>query len=155
MTTTIATVDLKTIHEIYNLIKTDYAEHNERFLYFMATCLQLDPDVNFDIALKLRPYGGIIGIDNSSLDTYLKSSKVLRLHAIFHDASGFIAEYSQKGPGYSYVLPCPSQTLTLVTWQVYSSACSWKLLNVIYSVCWNVEFGDCYYRFWRFSTQKE
>ena len=107
MTTTIATVDLKTIHEIYNLIKTDYPEHNERFLYFLATCLHLDPDVNLEIALKLRPYGGIIGIDNSSLDTYLKSFKVLRLHAILHDASGFIAEYSQKGPGYSYVLPCP------------------------------------------------
>ena len=107
MTTTIATVDLKTIHEIYNLIKTDYPEHNERFLYFLATCLHLDPDVNLEIALKLRPDGGIIGIDNSSLDTYLKSFKVLRLHAILHDASGFIAEYSQKGPGYSYVLPCP------------------------------------------------
>ena len=79
MTTTIATVDLKTIHEIYNLIKTDYPEHNERFLYFLSTCLHLDPDVNLEIALKLRPYGGIIGIDNSSLDTYLKSFKVLRL----------------------------------------------------------------------------
>ena len=107
MTTTIATVDLKTIHEIYKLIKTDYPEHNEIFLYFLATCLHLDPDVNLEIALKLRPYGGIIGIDNSSLDAYLKSFKVLRLHAILHDASGFIAEYSQKGPGYSYVLPCP------------------------------------------------
>ena len=98
MTTTIATVDLKTVHEIYNLIKTDYPEHNEIFLYFLATRLHLDPDVNLEIALKLRPYGGIIGIDNSSLDTYLKSFKKLRLHAILHDASGFIAEYSQKGP---------------------------------------------------------
>ena len=101
MTTTIATVDLKTIHEIYILIKTDYPEHNERFLYFLATRLHLDPDVNLEIALKQRPYGGIIGIDNSS------SFKVLCLHAILHDASGFIAEYSQKGTGYSYVLPCP------------------------------------------------
>ena len=107
MTTTIATVDLKTINEIYELIKTEYPEHSERFLYFLATCLQLDPDVNLEIALKLRPYGGIIGFDNSSLDTYLKSFKVLRLHAILHDASGIIAKYSQKGPVYSYVLPCP------------------------------------------------
>ena len=114
MTTTIATVDLKTIHEIYNLIKTDFPEHNERFLYFLASCLHLDPDVNLEIALKLRPYGGIIGIDNSSLDTYLKSFKVLRLHAILHDASGFIAEYSQKGPGYSYVLPCPITNVYVV-----------------------------------------
>ena len=107
MTPTIATVDLKTIHEIYELIKTDYPEHNERFLYFLATCLHLDPDVNLEIALKLRPYVGIIGIDNSSLDGYLKSFKVLRLHAILHDASGFNAEYCQKGPGYYYILRCP------------------------------------------------
>ena len=69
-----------------------------------GNCLHLDPDVNLEIAVKLRPYSGIIGIDTSSLDGYLKSFKVLRLHAILH-ASGFIAEYSQKGPGYSYVLP--------------------------------------------------
>ena len=105
--TTIATIDLKNIHEIYEQIKVDFPDYSERFVYFLATCLYLYPDVNLETALKLRPYGGLIGIDNSSLDTYLKSYKFLRLHAILHDASGFIAEYSQKGPGYSYVLPCP------------------------------------------------
>ena len=106
MKTAIATVDLKTIHEIYTLIKIDYQEHNERFLYFLATCLHLDPDVNLEIALKLKPYGGIIGIDISSLDCYLKSFKAHRLHAIIHNTSGFFAEYSKKAPGCSYVLPC-------------------------------------------------
>ena len=105
--TTIATVDLKNIHEIYDQIKLDYPEYSERFVYFLAACLYLDPDTNLEIVLKLRPYGGLIGIDNSSLDKYLKSYKFLRLHAILHDASGFTAEHSQKGPGYSYVLPCP------------------------------------------------
>ena len=105
--TTIATVDLKNIHEIYHQIKLDYPEYSERFVYFLAACLYLDPDINLEIVLKLRPYGGLIGIDNSSLDEYLKSHKFIRLHAILHDASGFIAERSQKGPGYSYVLPCP------------------------------------------------
>ena len=75
-------------------------------LYFLATCLHLDPEIDLDIALKLRPYGGLIGIDNSALDKYFKSFKVLRLLAILHDASGFVYEYSEKGPGYSYVLPC-------------------------------------------------
>ena len=107
--TTIATVDLKNIHEIYDQIKLDYPEYSERFVYFLAACLYLDPDIYLEIVLKLRPYGGLIGIDNSSLDKYLKSYKFLRLHAILHDASGFIAEHShsQKGPDYSYVLPCP------------------------------------------------
>ena len=101
--TTIATVDLKNIPQIYYQIKLDYPEYSERFVYFLAACLYLDPDSNLEIVLKLRPYGGLIGIDNSSLDKYLKSYKLLRLLAIFHDASGFIAEHSQRGPGYSYV----------------------------------------------------
>ena len=105
--TTIATVDLQSIHENYQQVKKEYSEYGERFLYSLATCLYLDPDIDLDIALKLRPYDGLIGIDNSSLDKYFKSYKILRLHAILHDASGFVFEYSEKGPGYSYVLPCP------------------------------------------------
>ena len=31
----------------------------------------MDPDVNLETDLKLRPYGGLIGIDNSSMETYL------------------------------------------------------------------------------------
>ena len=104
---TIATVDLKSIHEIYKGLKKGYSQYSQRFFYFLATCLYLDPDLDLDIALKLRPYGGLIGIDNSSLDKYFKNLKNLRLHAILHDASGFVFEYSEKGPGYSYVLPCP------------------------------------------------
>ena len=103
---TIATVDLKSIHETYKEIEKEYSQYGERFLYFLAACLHLDPEIDLDIALKLRPYGGLIGIDNSALDKYFKSFKVLRLHAILHDASGFVYEYSEKGPGYSYVLPC-------------------------------------------------
>ena len=96
--TTIATIDLKNIHEFYEQIKVDYLEYCEQFGYSLAACLYLDPDINLEIVLKLRPHGGLIGIDSSSLDTYLKSYKFLRLHAILHDASEFIAEHSQKGP---------------------------------------------------------
>ena len=69
--TTIATIDLMNIHEIYEQIKVDCPDYSERFVYFLAACLYLDPDINLEIVLKLRPYGGLIGIDNSSLDTYL------------------------------------------------------------------------------------
>ena len=87
--TTLATVDLKAIHEIYMELKKDYFQYGEGFLYFLATCQYLDPDLDLDIAMKMRPYG----IDNSSLDKYFKSYKILRLHAILHDASGFVFEY--------------------------------------------------------------
>ena len=99
---TIAALDLKSIHE------KEYSGYSERYLYFFATCFYLDPDLDLDIALKLRPYGEFIGTDNSTFDNYFKSYKILRLHAILHDASGFVLKHSEKGPGYSYVLPCPA-----------------------------------------------
>ena len=34
-------------------------------------------------------------------------TKFLSLHAILYDALGFFFQNSEKGPGYSYVLPCP------------------------------------------------
>ena len=65
---TIATVDLKSIHGIYKGFKNDYSQYSQRFLFFLATCIYIGLDLDLDIALKLQPYGGLIGIDNSSLD---------------------------------------------------------------------------------------
>ena len=70
---TIATLDLKNIQELYLEVKKEYSGYSERYLYFLATCFYLDPDLDLDIALNLRPYGGLIGIDNSTLDKYFKS----------------------------------------------------------------------------------
>ena len=67
----------------------------------------MDADNNLDFVLKNRPYGGLIGIDNSSLDKHLKHFKFLRIHAILHDAAGYLQEKNHTGPGYTYVLPCP------------------------------------------------
>ena len=94
-------------HDKYLFISKSYPEKSVRLNYFLAASenfSELDC-FDHDIALKLRPYGGLIGIDNSSLDKYLKVSKILRLHAILHDAGGFIYEIYNQGPGYSYMLP--------------------------------------------------
>ena len=104
---TIATVDLKSIHGTYKEIEKEYSQYGERFLYFLAVCLLLDPEIDLDTALKIRPYGCLIGIDNSALDKYFNSFKFLSLHAILHDTSGLVYEYSEKGPAYSYALHCP------------------------------------------------
>ena len=53
--TTIATVDLKNILEIFDQIKLDNPEYSERFVYFLAACLYLDADINLEIVIKLRP----------------------------------------------------------------------------------------------------
>ena len=104
---TIATLDLKSIYELYLEVKKEFSGYSERYLYFLATCFYLDPDLDLDNALKIRPYDGLIGIDNSTLDKYFKSYTILRLHAILQDTSGFVFEQSKKGPSYSYGLPCP------------------------------------------------
>ena len=59
------------------------------------------------LRFKLRPYGGLISVDNSSLDKCFINLKISRLQAILHYASGFVFEYSEQGPGCSFVLPCP------------------------------------------------
>ena len=60
--TALATVDLKDFHKIYKERKKDYSQYVERFLYFLATCQYLDPDLDLDIAMKIRPYDGLIGL---------------------------------------------------------------------------------------------
>ena len=101
---------LNKIHENYLSVSSKYPNNSVRLNYFLATSEYFSEiqGFDFDIALKLRPYGGIIGIDNSSVDKYLEISKVLRLHAILHDAGGFIYEIYNQGPGYSYMLPWKS-----------------------------------------------
>ena len=48
------------------------------------------------------PFGGLIGTANSGLHEYLKWSKIMRLHAVFHDAAGYMRKRFEIGPGYTY-----------------------------------------------------
>ena len=52
---------------------------------------------------KLK-FGGLIGNGNSYLDSVFRYSKVIRLHAILHDAAGAVRAHSGKGPGYCYMV---------------------------------------------------
>ena len=101
--------DVVLLHNKYLVEIKDHVElrnKNKRQLYFLAACSIFDNSIDPCVALKLRPHGGLIGIDDSSLDSFLKFSKVFRLHAILHDAAGFVKEHSGKGPGYFYFANC-------------------------------------------------
>ena len=70
-------IDLKIIHEIFTSLKQIYPDNYNRRNQFLATSSLFfvsSDNLNYDIVIKLRPYGGLIGIDNSSLDKYLKDS---------------------------------------------------------------------------------
>ena len=101
-------IDLKIIHKIFTSLKQFYPDNSNQRKYFLAACSLFfvsSDNPNCEILIKLRPYGGLIGFDNSSLDKYLKKSKILQLHAILHDAAGFIYDFCQQGPKYCYMLP--------------------------------------------------
>ena len=101
---TIGTKDVKLIHEKVLSLRGNISNTHisYRKLYFVAACSLLDPEVDGATALKFRPYGGFIGIDNSRLNPLLKRCKVLRLHAALHDAAIFMKDCRNKGPGYVY-----------------------------------------------------
>ena len=46
----------------------------------------------YDVAIKLRPNGGLTGIDNSSLNKFLSDSKILQLQVILHDAAALFTK---------------------------------------------------------------
>ena len=100
--------DLKLILKIYTSLKQTYPDNFNRRNYFLAACSLFfvsSDNLNYDILIKLRPYGGLLGIDNSSLDKYLKNCKILRLHAILRNAARFIHKIYQQVPTYCYMLP--------------------------------------------------
>ena len=67
--------DLIQIQETYTEIRDNFPDKSNRLIYFVAACYYFSGLENFDyeIALKLRPYGRLIGIDNSSWEKYLKA----------------------------------------------------------------------------------
>ena len=75
----VTSTDLEIIHEIYLSTKKKLTEPSDRRNYFLATCSLFffsgKIDINYDVANKLRSYGGLAGIDIFSLDNYLNDSK--------------------------------------------------------------------------------
>ena len=105
----VTSTDLEILHQTYLTVKKTYPENSDRRIYFLATYslffFSFKNDINYDVAIKFRPYGGLICIGNSSLDKYLNDSKIFQLHAILQNAAGFVHELYNPGPTYCYMLP--------------------------------------------------
>ena len=88
-----------------------FTENTMRKKTFLAACKVLKDDVDLVSIDKNCPYGGLIGVDDSVLEPLLNWSKVIRLHAALHDASGYMKQHYQCGSGYCYKLPYSPQLL--------------------------------------------
>ena len=112
-------IKLELLAEMHKETVKEFPHFDKRHFFFCLVCLKIATDFNMDkndesfsdllaqnyIQLKAKcPFGGRIGVGNSRLDRFLKWSKVLRLHAAFHDAHGFMKTEYNVGPGYIY---CP------------------------------------------------
>ena len=94
--------------ERYSDLKIKKTNQDRRRLLFHAVCREIlkeeynEKRVNNDV-----PFGGIIGINNSAIDSIFKHSKIFRLHAAYHDAFGYCKTHYNRGPGYNYIVYIP------------------------------------------------
>ena len=71
---------------------------------FLAVCRYIDEHVDLKAVNVNAPSGGKIGPGDSNLDAFFRFSKIMRLHAIFHDAHGYMRTFENVGPGYVYTM---------------------------------------------------
>ena len=101
--------DVFQIIRIYPHFQCLYPNNTVRKNYFIATCFHLDKTLDIDFVNSDCPYGGLIGIGDSNLKRLFSGFKLFRLHAVLHDACGYMKDKFDVGPGYMYSL-CSSST---------------------------------------------
>ena len=98
-------IDLKINQKISTSLKQTYPDKSIRRNYFLAACslfVVSSDNLNYDTLFKLRPYGGLISIDNSSLEKYLIQNFMIALY------------FARCGRIYTRVLPRGSHVPLLV-----------------------------------------
>ena len=71
---------------------------------FLAVCYSLDKNVNLHDINDFAPYGGLISPSKSYMARCLNYFKLFRMHAVFHDAFGFMKCNFDLGRGYVYAI---------------------------------------------------
>ena len=76
--------DVLTIQKKFKQIEKTLPSNSKRKNFFLAAGIHFNPNTDLEVASKLRPYGGLIGIDNSCWEDRLRDSKILQLHAVLY-----------------------------------------------------------------------
>ena len=92
------------LDDTLNKITFLFPKNSRRKNAFLAVCYSLNNEINLRYVNELAEFGGLIGPGNSNFDFFFKFFKVFRLHAIFHDAFGFMKSNYNVGPGYVYAI---------------------------------------------------
>ena len=97
-------MDLRSLDVFFKQTSEMFPGNTIRKNYFLAACRTLDNKCDLYTINEQCPYGGIIGMGDSKLDCILKRFKFMRLHAVIHDAAGFMRQRYNIGPGYCYMI---------------------------------------------------
>jgi hypothetical protein len=106
--------DIEQVHWYFHYFKRRYPENTIRINYFLACCYHIDKHIDADEIILDCPHGGLIGIGDSRLEIIFGNFKLFRLHAALHDASGYMKDKFDAGPGYVYcIFTCPKNSCFL------------------------------------------
>ena len=90
-------------YDTLKMIMYLFPKNTRRKNAFLAVCYSINNEINLQFVNQFSEFGSLIGPGESKLD-HFKCSKTFRLHAIFHDAFGFMRSTYNVGPGYVYAL---------------------------------------------------
>ena len=80
-------------------------EHNSvRKNLFLSACFCWSSGIPLGEMDQKIKFGGLSSYGNSYLDSVFRYLKVLRLHAILHDAAGAVRSHTGKSLGYCYMI---------------------------------------------------
>ena len=95
---------LISVFRLYPGLKRSFEHNSVRKKLFLSACFCWNSRLSSREMDQKFPFDGLIGYGNSYLDSVFRYSKVFRLHALLHDATGAVRTHSGKGPGYCYMI---------------------------------------------------
>ena len=95
---------LVSIFRLYPELKMSFEHSSVRKNFFLRASFCLDSRLFLREMDQKFKFGGTIGYGDSCLEFLFRHFKVFRLHAILHDAARSVRSYSDKGPGYCYMI---------------------------------------------------
>ena len=95
---------LMSIFRLYPELKLPFEHISVRENLFLSACFCWNSRLSLqEMDLKYK-FGGTIGYGNLYLELLFRHFKIVRLHAILHDAAGAVRAHCGKGPGYCYMI---------------------------------------------------
>ena len=95
---------LMSIFRLHPGLKLSFEDNSVRENLFLSACFCWDARLSLREMDEKFKFGGTIGYGNLYLELLFRHFKILRLHAILHDAAGAMQANSGKGPGYCYMI---------------------------------------------------